>query len=128
MLAQCDGQLVKQMVEYDGRQTRTFLRLHSGRNFGSQLRVNQDLARCYKKLKESYCGLDNYLIRHNNFGGYRLLSVGELEIPVKSILRDGHLGHLAAVHDKVPSVSTVYLTSKQKRPVFDARFYLFSEV
>ena len=115
MLAQCDGQLVKQMVEYDSREARTVLRLHFERNFGSQLRDNQDLARCYEKLKESYPRLDNYLIRHNNFGGYRLLYVGDLEIPAKSILRDGLLGHLAAVPDEVLPVSTVYLKSKQKR-------------
>ena len=45
ILAQCYGQLVKQMVEYHGREARTVLRIHSERNFGSKLRANQDLAR-----------------------------------------------------------------------------------
>ena len=110
MLAQCDGQLVEQMVEYDGREARTVLRLHSERNFGSLLRANKDLARCYEKLKESYSRLDKYLIRHDDFGGYRLCYVGDLEIPAKNILEDGPLGNLAAVPDEVPPVLTVYLT------------------
>ena len=38
-----------------------------------------------------------------------------LELPAKSILRDGPVGHLAAVPDEVPPVLTLYLTSKQKR-------------
>ena len=115
MLAQCDGQLVKQMVGYDDREARTVLRLHSQRNFGSRLRANQHLARCYEKLKESCFRLDNYSTRRDIFGGYRLLYVGDLKKPAKSILRDGPLGHLVAVPDEVPPVSTVYLTSKQKR-------------
>ena len=115
MMAQCDGQLVKQMVEYDGRGARRVLRLHSERNFGSQLRANENLARCYEKLKGSYSRLDNELFRQDNFGGYRSLYVGDIEIPAKSILREGPLGHLAAVPEEVPLVSTVYLTSKQER-------------
>ena len=79
MLAQSDGKLVKQMVEYDGREASRALRLHFERNCATQLGANQDLARCSEKLRESHSLFEKYLIRHDNFGGFRLLYVGELK-------------------------------------------------
>ena len=131
MLAQCDKQLVEQMVEYDGRKARTVLRLHSERKFGSQLTAPSQSGSgemLWKTWKNPTLGSIFYLIRHDNFGGFRLFYIRDLEIPAKSILRDGSLGHLAAVPDEVLPVPTIFLTSKQRRgPYFDARFHSLSE-
>ena len=115
-LAQCDRQLVKELVEYGRLEAQTVVRLQSSRIFQAQTKMNPDLRNCYETVKESYSRLKVYQIRHDTFGGYGLTYTGEVVIQPRTILRNGPLGYLSPVPDSVPSLSTVHLTSSQKGP------------
>ena len=64
-LAQSDGQLVKKLVKYGGRELQTFVRLQSSRIFQAQTRMNPELKKHSETKKESHLKLKDYQIRHD---------------------------------------------------------------
>ena len=82
ILAQCDGQIVKQLVQYGGREPQTVVRLQSAPYFRHTLIRDTILKNVQETLLAPYlnCG-GNLAFRHDSFNGYGLYYKGSNILP-----------------------------------------------
>ena len=112
VLSQCDGQIVRQEVEYGNRPAPTIIRLNSLRLFQKILKENSIWSSCHDSLRRAYedC-LKEFAVSHDNYGGYCLKFVGKFSIPSKTLIMNGPRGFLAEIEDGITDLSVVKKTS-----------------
>ena len=78
LLSHCDGQAVRQLIEYDNREAMTVLRLRPRDAFMRDCQKNAIASRCFEVCLGSYRSLSGkYAIQHDAYGGYGLVYVGQ---------------------------------------------------
>ena len=105
-LSHCDGQAVRAVIEYGGRDAMTVLRLKPNGAFLKQCEKDQLLSTCFAICLVSYKSLSGvYGIRHDDFGGYRMIYVGQVRIRARDLFPSSPLGFLTAIPDNITDLS-----------------------
>ena len=112
LLAQCDGQIVRQLVEYGERAAETVVPLMSSEQYEKFLQNSEDARKVHKVLDQAYKDLGaEFKIVHDLYGGYCLKYVGDKVIQKGFVFRDAPMGLLARVGPNQTKLSVVTKTS-----------------
>ena len=80
------------------------------------LKENEIWASCYHTLKNYYQKIEEeFEINHDEFGGYRIVYVGQERLASKVVLKNGPTGFLRPIPDHITNLSVLYKFSKQKQ-------------
>ena len=116
MLAQCDGQIVKQLVQYGGREHGTAVRLKSAPYFRDSLIRDTILKNVHETLLAAYlnCGGD-FEFRHDSFNGYGLYYKGSNILLKGTLLRKHPYGFTCEIPSGVTDLSVLYSEKKLEK-------------
>ena len=78
ILSHCDGQAVRQLIEYGNREAKVVLRLRPIDAFKRDCQKNPVVSRCFEVCLKNYKNIaGNYAIQHDEYDGYRLMYIGQ---------------------------------------------------
>ena len=109
MLAQCDGQIVRQLVQYGDREAETVVRLKSAKYFRDTLFRDTLLKNVHETLLAAYlnCGGD-LEFRHDSFSGYGMFYKGSNILSRGTLLRKYPYGFTCEIPSGVTDLSVLY--------------------
>ena len=108
IFVQCDGQAVRQLVEYGNREPQAVVRLKSKAQFRQLCQNDKTIERCYQRFVSAYEKLDSeFEILHDQFGGYRLVYVGTSPLKAKIVLKTSPVGYLCLFEKIISDLSVV---------------------
>ena len=112
MLAQCDGQVVRELVEHEGREAMTVVPLMTAVKFEKYLKNNSEARQIHTFFHQAYSQLgEDFKIVHDKFGGYCLKYVGDKIIRAGVVFREAPVGLLAPAGTNPSPLSVISKTS-----------------
>ena len=116
ILGQCDGQIVRQTIEYGCRPAQVTNRLQRERVFQKTIAEEKLFDECYKFMLNLYGSIEGeFSIKHDNFGGYKLLYCGKNTIPSRTVISNGPKGVLRPIPHHATDLSVIYKFSDKKK-------------
>ena len=108
ILAHCDAYAVKRTVEKADRVAETVVRPMSMRNFQEKLSSDALWKSVYDTLTRSYADLEGkFELQFDNYGGYKLVYIGEKTITGPFVIRNCPVGFVALFPDKISDLSVM---------------------
>ena len=102
VLAQCDSFAVEKFVETSNRKAMRCVEPMREASFKRKLETDSIWCEAYRTSCNSYKNLEpDFVIRHNNFGGYRLLYVGKTVAQPPFVFRRKPVGFIRPIPDGV---------------------------
>ena len=112
-LAQCDGQVVRELVQLDDLKAETVTRLWRHAMFEKKCQEDIAYQDCYSLCSKAYKDLDSlFNIVPDNYGGYKLTYVGMDDVPPDTVFKTCPVGFLAPVPDNITDLSVIKKTSQ----------------
>ena len=119
ILGQCDGQIVRQTIEYGCRPAQVANRLQRERVFQKIMAEEKLFEECYKFMRNLYGSIESeFSIKHDNFAGYKLLYCGKNPIPSRTVILNGPKGVLRPIPHHATDLSVIYKFSDKKKKSF----------
>ena len=116
ILAQCDGQAVRLLVEYGTRSAETIVRLKPIEQFNKLCDTSLVMKKCFELCLKSYEDLRGYFeVRHDQYDGYRLLYVGVGSIPAFTVFKSTVKGYLVDIPEGISDLSIVTRTKGRSK-------------
>ena len=112
-LAQCDGQVVRELVQLDDLKAETVTRLWRHAMFEKKCQEDIAYQDCYSLCSKAYKDLDSlFNIVPDIYGGYKLTYVGMDEVPPDTVFKTCPVGFLAPGPDNITDLSVIKKTSQ----------------
>ena len=113
-------------MEYGSRKARVVVPLKLERNFQKLLAEKVMWECAYNHVRYLYESIkDSFAIKHDNYGGYKLIYSGIESIPGQTVLPNGPKGILQIVPEHFTDLSVIYKVSDKKNSIFNAGSYSF---
>ena len=102
VLAQCDSFAVEKFVETSNRKAMRCVEPMREASFNRKIENDSIWREAYRTICNSYRNLEpDFVIRHDNFGGYRLLYVGKTVVQPPFVFRRKPVGFIRPIPDGV---------------------------
>ena len=112
-LAQCDGQVVRELVQLDDLKAETVTRLWRHAMFEKKCQEDIPYQDCYSLCSKAYKDLDSlFNVVPDNYGGYKLTYLGMDDVPLDTVIKTCPVGFLAPVPDNITELSVIKKTSQ----------------
>lgn len=113
--AQCDNQVVRELVPLDDLKSETVTRLWRHAMFEKKCQEDNAYRHCYSLCSKAYKDLDSlFNIVLDNYGGYKLTYVGMDDAPPDRVFKTCPVGFLTPVPDNITGLSVIKKTGQNK--------------
>ena len=107
-----DAQIVRHSVEYGSRSAEVVKRLLPHESFQALISENSNWNTCYQKMCSLYKLIEeDFSIKHDSYGGYKLIYCGKNILRSRVVLSDGPKGILRKIPDTKTDQSVIQKTS-----------------